>query len=285
MIKTSKLINVALVLVLVTVLVYVLLCTYMWATQEQQIFEPTPVLQSNPERMGMPYKEFHIPSGTGEQRGELDAWWIPAAHGDAETLLYLHGNDRNIASNLSHMQRLHDLGYNVLMVDYRGFGKSTGGTPNEAKVYEDAESTWQFAIREGRLQPRHIFIYGHLLGGAIATELAIHHPDAGGLILESTFTSMRAMGELLYGYLPVDAFLTQRFDSIGKIGKLKMPVLLIHGTWDKEVPYEMSQQLYNAAPQPKTLVLIRGGGHGNSGSIGWVEYSDALTRFIEKAAH
>lgn len=283
--KRSKLINLMLVLAMALVLVYVSLCTYMWATQEQQIFEPTPILQSDPERMGMSYKEFHIPSGTGEQRGELDAWWIPAAHNDAETLLYLHGNDRNIASNLSHMQRLHDLGYNVLMVDYRGFGKSTGGRPNEAKVYEDAESTWQFAIKEGGIKPQHLFIYGHSLGGAIAIDLAVHHPEAGGLIAESTFTSMRAMGELLYGYLPVNSFLTQRFDSIQKIPKLKMPVLFIHGTWDKEVPYEMSQQLYDAAPQPKTLVLIQGGGHGNSGSIGWVEYRDALTRFIEKSGH
>ncbi|MGB8516801.1 MAG: alpha/beta fold hydrolase [Gallionella sp.] len=268
--------------VLLGMLGYLLLCTYMWATQEQQIFEPTPILQSNPERMGMEYKEFKIPSGSGEQRGELDSWWIPAAHSDSVTLLYLHGNDRNISSNLTHVQRLHDLGYNVLMVDYRGFGESTGGSPNEKKVYEDAESAWQFAIKEGKLKPNKIFIYGHSLGGAIGIDLAVHHPDAGGLIAESTFTSMQAMGELRYGYLPVASLLNQRFDSLQKIPQLKIPVLFIHGTWDKEVPYEMSQQLYAAAPPPKFITLIQGGSHNNSGAIGWVEYRDALSGFIEK---
>lgn len=268
--------------VLLALLTYVAVCTYMWATQEQQIFEPTPILQSNPERMGMSYKEFHIPSGSAEQRGELDAWWIPAAQQNSVTLLYLHGNDHNIASNLTHIQRLHNLGYNVLMVDYRGFGKSSGGHPNETKVYEDAESAWQFAVKESGIKPKDIFIYGHSLGGAIAIDLAIHHPDAGGLIAESTFTSMQAMGELRYGFLPVATLLHQRFDSLKKITQLKIPVLFIHGTWDPEVPYEMSQQLYDAAPQPKSIKLILGGGHNNSGAIGWVEYRDALNDFVEK---
>jgi len=270
---------------LVCLLAYVVVCTYMWATQEQIIFEPTRILQSNPERMGMPYQEFHIPSGTGGQHGELDSWWIPSAHGGVATLLYLHGNDRNISSNLTHVQRLHDLGYNVLMVDYRGFGKSSGGQPNEAKVYEDAESAWQYIIKERAIKPQKLFIYGHSLGGAIGIDLAIHHPDAAGLIVESTFTSMQAMGELRYGYLPVASLLHQRFDSLQKIPQLKIPVLFIHGTWDKEVPYEMSQKLYEVAPQPKALVLIQGGSHGNSGAIGWAEYRDAISNFIEKYQH
>lgn len=270
---------------LVGLLPYIGICTYMWATQEQLIFEPTPVLQSNPERMGMAFKEFHIPSGTGKERGELDSWWIPAAHGGVVTLLYLHGNDHNISSNLAHVERLHDLGYNVLMSDYRGFGKSSGGSPNEAKVYEDAESAWRYLLKEGGIEPQKIFIYGHSLGGAIAIDLALQHPDAAGLIVESTFTSMRAMGELRYGYLPVASLLHQRFDSLRKVPQLKIPLLIIHGTWDKEVPYEMAQQLYDAAPQPKRLTLIQGGGHGNSGTIGWVEYRDALNNFIEKYQH
>lgn len=270
---------------LVFMLIYLSVCAYMWATQEQLIFEPTPVLQSNPERMGMRYQEFHIPSGTGEQRGELDSWWIPAAHGGMATLLYLHGNDRNISSNLSHMQRLHDLGYNVLMTDYRGFGRSSGGQPNEAKVYEDAEAAWQFLIKQGAIEPQQIYIYGHSLGGAIAIDLATRHADAAGLIVESTFTSMQAMGEIRYGYLPVSRLLHQRFDSLQKISKIKIPVLFIHGTWDKEVPYEMSQQLYAVAPQPKSLTLIEGGGHGNSGAIGWVEYRNALNSFINAHQH
>lgn len=262
--------------------IYFALCAYMWAIQKSLIFEPTLSLQSTPDRMGLAYTELHIPSGSGAERGEMDAWWIPAAHGDTPTLLYLHGNDRNIASNLSHVQRLHDLGYNVLLVDYRGFGKSSGGQPSESKVFEDAETTWRYLLEQGHIDPHRLFIYGHSLGGAIAIDLAAHHPDAAGLIVESTFTSMLEMGQLNYGYLPVSLLLNQRFESLGKMGKLKIPLLIIHGTWDKLVPVEMAQRLYAAAPAPKFLTLIEGGGHNNSGSVGWVEYRDALSAFIER---
>jgi pimeloyl-ACP methyl ester carboxylesterase len=263
-------------------LAYIALCFYMWATQKSLIFEPTPLLHTTPDRMGLDYTELHIPSGIGAEHGEMDAWWIPAAHGESSTLLYLHGNDRNIASNLSHVQRLHDLGYNVLLVDYRGFGKSSGGQPSEAKVFEDAEATWRYLLEQGHIAPHRLFIYGHSLGGAIAIDLAAHHPEAAGLIVESTFTSMLEMGERNYGYLPVTLLLNQRFESLSKIDKIKMPLLIIHGTWDNLVPVEMAQRLYAAAPGPKFMTLIEGGGHNNSGSVGWVEYRNALSAFIDK---
>lgn len=282
--KTNRL-RVITVAVLGVSLLYASACVYLWATQKQLIFQPTYVLQTTPDRMGLPFEELHIPSGTGGERGELDAWWIPAAHGGATTLLYLHGNDRNIASNVTHVQRLHDLGYNVLMTDYRGFGRSSGGQPSEAKVYEDAESTWQYLLMQRGIKPRKLFIYGHSLGGAVAIDLATHHPDSAGLIVESTFTSMQAMGEHRYGFLPIAWLLNQRFDSLQKLPQLKIPLLIIHGTWDKEVPAEMSIQLYAAAHEPKLLTLIEGGGHSNSGSIGWVEYRDAMNSFIGKYQH
>jgi len=170
----------------------------------------------------------------------------------------------------------------VLLVDYRGFGKSSGGQPSEAKVFEDAEVTWHYLVEQGHIAPRRLFIYGHSLGGAIAIDLAAHHPDAAGLIVESTFTSMLEMGQLNYGYLPVSLLLNQRFESLSKMDKLKMPVLIIHGTWDNLVPVEMAKRLYAATLAPKFMTLIEGGGHNNSGSIGWVEYRDALSAFIDK---
>lgn len=280
--KNGKMLRAIALVLLLTFTAYVTLCVYMWATQKSLIFEPTPLLQSTPDRMGLEYTELHIPSGIGAERGDMDAWWIPAAHGDSPTFLYLHGNDRNIASNLSHVQRLHDLGYNVLLVDYRGFGKSSGGQPSEAKVFEDAEATWHYLVEQGHIAPHRLFIYGHSLGGAIAIDLASHHPEAAGLIVESTFTSMLEMGELNYGYLPVSLLLNQRFESLSKMDKLKIPLLIIHGTWDNLVPVAMAKRLYAAAPGPKSMTLIEGGGHNNSGSVGWVEYRDALSAFIDK---
>jgi hypothetical protein len=93
------------------------------------------------------------------------------------------------------------------------------------------------------------------------------------------------MGRHDYSYLPVGLLLNQSFESLDKVEKLKIPVLLIHGTWDKRVPWQMSQRLFDRAPQPKFLKLIEGGQHSNNSSIAWLEYRDALSAFVQKYAH
>ena len=260
-----------------------------WSNQRESIFEPEAVLQTTPTRLGAPFEELRILSGSGAERGELHAWWIPAEKitekTNAPTVLYLNGNFRNMSHNLENALRYRALGCNLLLVDYRGYGKSTGGKPSETKVYEDAEAAWQYLLKQRGEKPQQTFIYGHSLGGAIAVDLALRHPEAAGLIIESTFTSMQAMGELEYGFLPVGLLLNQRFESRQKIAQLKAPVLLIHGTWDKKVPVKMAQQLFEAAPQPKTLVLIEGGEHSNNAAVGWVEYRDAVADFVRQYAH
>ena len=274
-----------LLLASVSVLLYLLACVYMWSMQRQHIFEPTPLLQTTPERVGMRFEEVHIPSGNGAERGELYGWWIPAEQENAPTMLYLHGNSHNVSHDIQQAARLHSLGYNLLLIDYRGFGKSTGGAPSEAKMYEDAEAAWNYLLKQRTSTPQSTFIYGHSLGGAIAIDLAVRHPEAAGIIEESSFTSMMAMGEIEYGYLPVDLLLHERFDSLRKITQLKIPLLVIHGTWDKTVPYKMGRQLFDAAPQPKTFKLIEGGEHSNNSGIAWLEYRDALNAFMQKYAH
>lgn len=265
---------------------YASVCAYdIWDNQRESIFEPEAALQTNPARLGVPFEELRIPSGSGAERGDLYAWWIPAAESNAPTVLYLHGSSRNISYNLESTLRYRELGYNLLLVDYRGYGKSTGGKPSETKVYEDAEAAWQYLLKQRGVKPQQAFIYGLSLGGAIAVDLAVHHPEAAGLIIESSFTSMQAMGELEYSYLPVGLLLNQRFESLQKIQHMKIPVLLIHGTWDQKVPNEMSQRLYAAAPQPKKLVMIEGGEHSNSRAVGSVEYRDAVTAFVKQYAH
>jgi len=256
-----------------------------WSNQRESIFEPEAVLQTIPTRLGASFEELRIPSGSGAERGELHAWWIPAEKTDAPTVLYLHGNTRNISHDLENALRYRTLCCNLLLVDYRGYGKSTGGKPSETKVYEDAEAAWQYLVGKRGIRPKQVIIYGLSLGGAIAIDLALRHPEAAGLIMENSFTSMQAMGELKYEFLPVGLLLNQRFETLQKIPNLKIPVLLIHGTWDKKVPYEMSQQLYAAAPHPKTLLLIEGGEHSNNAAVGWVEYRDAVSAFVGQYAH
>lgn len=285
---------------------YAIICAYLYEYQRHEIFQPTPVLQTSPDRLGMKYEVVHIPSGSGADQGELYGWWIPAEKPNAPTLLYLHGNDKNISQthDMANAKRLHDMGYSLLMIDYRGYGKSTGGEPSEPKVYEDAEAAWNYMVKragavsstdlaKGSAESRHgsvpphppVFIYGHSLGGAIAIDLAIHHPEASGLIAESTFTSMKAMAMREYKYLPVNWLLTERFDSLHKVDKLKIPVLYIHGMMDQLIPYRMSEKLYEKSPQPKYLKLIEGGDHGNSAVMGWLEYRDTFDSFVKKYSH
>lgn len=268
---------------MLAVLAYLGICGYMWATQRQHIFEPTQILQTRPDRMGLKFEELSIPSGTIQEHGELYAWWIPADSADAPTMLYLHGNDKNVgyARDIDRAARLQHMGYNVLTFDYRGYGRSTDGPPSEAKVYEDAEAAWGYLTRQRAIEPRRIFIYGHSLGGAVAIDLATHHPEAAGLITESTFTSMTDIAKLEYPLLPVDWLINQRFDSLHKVGSLRVPFLLIHGTWDRLVPYQMSQRLYDRAPQPKFLKLIDGGEHGNTGVIAPLEFNGIIHEFTQ----
>ncbi|MDD2721694.1 MAG: alpha/beta hydrolase [Gallionella sp.] len=269
----------------VAALLYVSACGYMWGTQLDQVFEPSVEWQTTPARMGMAFEPLRIAVGSGAEQGELDAWWVPAEQAGAPTVVYFHGNYRNIGNNLEHTFRLHQLGFNVLLADYRGYGRSSGGKPSERKVYEDAEAVWQYLLKVRGIPASQAIIYGHSLGGAIAINLAVHHPEAAGLITDSTFTSMQAMGEKDYGFLPIGWLLNQRFESLHKVPELKLPVLFIHGTWDKRVPYQMAEQLYAAAPQPKQLLLVKGGEHNNTGGIGWIEYRDAVSAFVRRNIH
>lgn len=266
---------------------FVSACIYFWSMQQHYIFEPTNVLQTTPERVGLKADELHIKSGTGSDSGELFSWWIPADANDAPTMLYLHGNDKNVGyyRELEYARMMHKLGYNVLMIDYRGYGKSTGGQPSEAKVYEDAESAWNYLVRQRALMPNRIFIYGQSLGGAIAIDLAVHHPEAAGIIEESSFTTMAAMSDIDYGFMPTSLLIHERFDSLSKIAQLKIPLLIIHGTWDKTVPPGMAQQLYDAAPEPKTLKLIKGGDHEDNCSVARVECRQIFSSFVSQNLH
>jgi hypothetical protein len=260
---------------------YLAVCVRVLVRQEYIIIDP----RHTPEGTPCPVngEEVFIPVGSGRDQGELHACWVPAADADAPTFLYLHGQTHNNSTHPEHAQRLHQLGYHVLMVDYRGFGKSRdGGKPSEPKLYEDAEAAWKYLAHVRGIQPEHIFIYGHSLGGAIAVELATHHPDAAGLVAESAFTSVLAMARRNYRYLPVGWLVRLRFNSLGRVRTLKVPVLFIHGKLDEKVPFEMAEEFYAAAPEPKELLPIEGGDHANSGAIGWVEYKNRVTAFVRE---
>src|SRR5678815_1944211 len=139
-------------------------------------------------------------------------------------------------------------------------------------------------IRDRRnIPPAHIAIYGHSMGGAVAIDLASKHPDAGALITEGTLTSVidRARGTWA-AYLPLRLIITERFDSLSKIGSIRVPKLILHGDSDTMVPPIMARQLYDAAPEPKQIALIPGGGHADSAAVNPTVYFAALNAFLSQ---
>ncbi|MBX3607727.1 MAG: alpha/beta fold hydrolase [Piscinibacter sp.] len=205
----------------------------------------------------------------------LHALWMPQARADAPVLLYLHGARRNVLGSAFRIRNMHDLGFAVLAVDYRGFGRSSDELPSEAAVLEDARAAWDWLAREQPQRPRYIF--GHSLGGAIAVQLAGTVSDSRGLIVEGTFTSIPdVFRSFKWGWLPITPLITQRFDSAEHIRRVRMPVLVVHGSDDRLIRPELGRALYENAPAPKRFVLVEGGTHYSTNGIGQALYRDAL---------
>ncbi len=163
-----------------------------------------------------------------------------------------------LRGDITHARRFHHLGFSVLLVSYRGYGQSDGMFPSEAQVYSDAQAAWIYLVEQKGLDPGAIFIYGHSLGGAVANQLALNNPVAGGLIVEAAFTSIADIARRIpkYRIFPLELIVHERFDSIEKVSRLQAPVLYIHGTDDKLVPPEMSSELYKRTASSKQLKLI-----------------------------
>ena len=205
----------------------------------------------------------------------LHALWAPQGRADAPVLLYLHGARYDVRGSAHRMRRLQALGFAVLGVDYRGFGQSSAVLPSEDMAYEDAQAAWDWLAREYPDRPRYVF--GHSLGGAIAVDLASRRDDVRGLIVEGSFTSIPdVVRHFKWGWLPVGPLITQRFEAVERIARVKAPVLVVHGSEDRLIPPSLGQALYERAPHPKRFVLVEGGSHHNANALGQAQYAEAL---------
>jgi uncharacterized protein len=246
------------------------------------------VVRSTPSWFtGMPtdVQELDLPVATEGKPQQVHAWWWPAEDSAAPAVLYLHGSRWDLTGQLFRIEQLHDFGFSVLAIDYRGFGKSSGDLPSEAMAYEDAQVAWERLVAL-QTDPARRFIYGHSLGGAVAIDLASKlsartpsgdAPPARGLIVESSFTTLAEIARsLTVSWLPVDLLLSQKFDSLGKIRDVRLPLLIVHGADDRMVPSRFSRALYDAAHDPKKLLLVEGATHNNSMRLGQGAYRQAL---------
>lgn len=266
------------------VLVYGAACVFLLLRQNRFIFLPTAQVVTTPAQLQLKYEEVWLPVTTASQQGQLHGWWIPARDPQAKVLLYLHGNGINIGANIEHAARYHQMGFAVFIFDYRGYGRSVGAFPTEAAVYQDAAAAWAYLTQARQIPPSQIFLYGHSLGGAIAIDLALKHPKAAGLIVESSFTSMQEMTHQRSWtrLFPVRLLLHQRFDSLSKVPQLQVPVLYLHGSSDRQVPVEMSQRLAAATPQPVQLMLFSNADHNNVAQVAPQQYFSTVRNFIRR---
>jgi alpha-beta hydrolase superfamily lysophospholipase len=270
-------------------------CSVLQHKEREIVFRIEPGTASWYHGLPAEVQEFELKAPSFGVSQNIHSWWWPAAKSDAPALLYLHGSRWNLTGQFFRIEQLHALGFSVLAIDYRGFGQSKGQLPSEASVYEDARIAWE---RLKQLQPdaRKRLIYGHSLGGAVAVDLAAElgqdaekgEPiQARGLIIESTFTNLGDVATSLathYTSLPVRWLVSQKFDSIDKIAEVNMPVLIVHGTEDQFVAPRFSKELFEAAREPKNLLMVPGGNHNNSMNLGRQAYAQAIQALLKADA-
>ena len=214
------------------------------------------------------------PAHPGEAE-RLHGLWVPQPDPAAPVLLFLHGVHWDVRASAPRMRQLHALGFSVLGIDYRGFGRSSGTMPSETLIAEDARAAWDWLARTHPDTRRYVF--GHSLGSAIAVQLAQEVPDEAGLIVEGAFTSIvDILRSTSWGWLPINWLITQRFDAGSRIAQVGSPVLVVHGSEDSMVSPQLGRALYELALPPKRFVLVEGAVHENTDVVGQQQYRNAL---------
>ena len=257
-------------------------CASLDEKQREWIFQPSDRTWSGglAAAEGMADVWIDFDSKLAGQPVRLHGLWLPAGRPDAPVLLYLHGARWDVRGSAPRMRRMQELGFSVLGIDYRGFGQSSKVLPSEAMAYEDARAAWEWLGTQYPGAKRYVF--GHSLGGAIAVNLAAEvQQQAAGLIVEGSFTSIpEVVSHFKWGWLPVGPLITQRFEAGERIGSLQIPVLVVHGSADTLIPPALGRALYERAPGPKRFLLVQGGSHHNTNSVGQPLYREALTELF-----
>ncbi len=252
-------------------------CSSLDEQQRRWIFQPSDQAWGGSASMADGLQEVWIDfdSRAAAAPVRLHGLWLPAAQADAPVLLYLHGARWDVRGSAWRMRRMNELGFAVLGIDYRGFGRSTATLPSETTAYEDARAAWDWLARQHPQARR--FVFGHSLGGAIAVHLASEIDDAAGLMVEGSFTNIAdVVRSFKWGWLPVAPLITQRFDAAERIARTRLPVLVVHGREDRLIPHALGRALYDKAPGPKRFVLVDGGTHHNTNGLAQPDYRNAM---------
>lgn len=234
------------------------------------LYFPSRTLVGTPADAGLTYEDVELATDDGQR---LHGWWVPRRAAARAHVLLCHGNAGNISDRIVHAEVLTAAGFDVLLFDPRGYGASSG-RPDEAGMYRDARAARNWLVSRPGVDPARVLYLGESLGGAVALELALAHPPAG-LVLLSAFTSVRDMARLHYRAVP-PALVPDAYPSLRRIANLRAPLLVLHGEDDMIVPVEHGRALFDAAPGPKRLRVVRGVGHNDIVSRAGARLADEI---------
>lgn len=234
--------------------------------------------QSAPVLAGVSGQDVWLSTGDAVR---IHGWWFDAGAG-SPVLLVLHGNAGHIGDRTPIAEGLLERRVSVFLLDYRGYGQSEG-RPTEEGVRLDALAAYEFAAAAAGRSQR-LVLFGQSLGGAVAAQLAAERP-VGGLILESTFTSLEDMARAAYPFLP--GFTLRRlrghFDTRAALARVRAPIQVVHGARDEIVPLRMGRELFETAPGSPTWLEVQGAGHNDVFYMGGDRYFDDIVNFVREA--
>ena len=262
-------------LLAVLALVYGTFCLLLYLNQEKLIYFPDSTVLLTPNSVGLEFREHWIETKDGER---LHAWWLPSAEADAPIVLFLHGNAGNISHRMDSLRLFHELGLSTLIIDYRGYGLSSG-RPGEPGTYQDAQAAYDFLQTHYRAAAQRLIIFGRSLGGGVATWLA-NHNACSGVIIESSFLSIPTMGQEIYPWMPIRWLSRIHYDNAARMASLSCPVLVIHSRDDDLVPFRHGQQLHALGASPKFFLEISGS-HNSGFMTSQERYRNGLGAFLK----
>ena len=254
-----------------------LLSALLYLMQPALVFFPYRELVETPRTWGLEYEDVYINTHDGVR---LHGWYIPSeeSKGEAEeVVLFLHGNGGNISHRGASIKIFNRLGLNVLIIDYRGYGQSTG-SPSEVGLYEDARSAWRYLTERRGFKREQIIIFGRSLGAAVATQLAVETgPER--LILESSFSSSRDLADRVLPLISRLVVMRYPFNSMERIRDINARLLMLHSPDDEIIPFSLGERLFRAANEPKQFIKLQGD-HNYGFMLSQPQYEQALARFI-----
>ena len=254
------------ILAWIIVIIYLAAIFLLYTLQTKLIFYPGKLSADYRFKLGTTARELTLRTVDNERLSGLFF-----NNNKDQVILYFHGN----AGDLSGWQYVSEdfvrLGYSFLIIDYRGYGKSSG-VISEHGFYYDAEAAYNFLVNQG-FTADDIIVYGRSIGSGVAVDLAARK-DCKGLILESPFSSMAALANEKFPFIFPSLYLRYRFDNINKISRVRCPLILLHGSDDTLIPPSHSLKLFDKFSGKKKMIIVDKGQHNDLHAFS--QYDDFL---------